>query len=98
MAGFYQYLGNYHSFGSKKFIPEMSQKQFETILKEHPLYKEQSAKGKQYKSVIDELYPQINQILFNIKKPYKQLGFPSEGGVTAYFGKNLDRADLQLVQ
>ena len=38
VAAFYQNLGNYHSFGSMKFIPEMSSDKFLTILKTNPLY------------------------------------------------------------
>jgi len=33
-----------------------------------------------------------------LEKPYKQLGFPSEGGVTAYFGRNMGKNDLELVK
>jgi hypothetical protein len=30
-------------------------------------------------------------------KGYTSLGFPSEGGVTGYFGRNMDKNDLKLV-
>lgn len=33
-----------------------------------------------------------------MEKPYSQLGFPSEGGNTAYFGQNMNKTDLNLVK
>jgi len=36
--------------------------------------------------------------LFAVEKPYKTLGFPDEGGVTGYFGRNLNQKDLKLVE
>ena len=56
-AAFYQYLGDYHSFGSKKFTPEMDSKTFHAILVRHPLYKKQTAKGRLYKQIVEEIYP-----------------------------------------
>jgi len=48
-AAFYQYMGDYHSFGSKKFMPEMNSTTFHNILIRHPLYNKKTQKGKQYK-------------------------------------------------
>ena len=91
-AAFYQNMGNYRSFGSMKFIPEMSPTKFLTILKTNPLYLRQNTeKGQQYKKLIDELYTQVEEEIFNINKPFKQLGYPSDGGVTAYFGNNMSK-------
>jgi len=44
-AGFFDNMSPYNSFGSKKFVPEISQAQFETLLKCHPLFKQESEKG-----------------------------------------------------
>lgn len=98
VAAFYQYMGNYHSFGSKKFIPELSTKQFKAILESNPLFNKNTEKGRLYKHVIHKLYPQVEREIFNNKKPYTQLGYPSEDAVTSYFSSNMDKKDLKLVQ
>ena len=36
--------------------------------------------------------------LFILEKPYSQLNFPHEGGVTAYFSSNMTQEDLALVK
>ena len=33
-----------------------------------------------------------------MEKPYVQLGYPEEGGNTAYFGQNMNKDDLSLVK
>jgi dipeptidyl-peptidase-3 len=56
-SAFYQYLGNYHSFGSRKFKPEIPPNKFTMILMRHPLFKSKTQKGKKYKKLISEIYP-----------------------------------------
>ena len=94
-AGFYGNMSNYHSFGHMKFIPELSQDAFKKVLYSNPLYTDESAF---YKTVIDELYPQVEKELFDIEKPYTQINFPEEGGITGYFSRNMKKEDLQLVK
>lgn len=36
--------------------------------------------------------------MFNLEKPYKQLGYPQDGGYTAYFSENMKKEDLKLVK
>ena len=88
-------MGNYHSFGDLKFIPDLSPAIFETILRSNPLTKD---KKNIYNELIDVLYKQIKTEIFNIDKPYTQLNFPEEGGVTGYFSRNMTKNDLNLVQ
>ena len=47
-------MGNYHSFGDMKFVPELAPEDFKAILLANPLYQDEDAV---YKEVIDELYP-----------------------------------------
>lgn len=95
IGGFYANMSNYHNFGATKFIPEISRQTFKQILLSNPLYHDNTAC---YKEVIDELYPQVEEEIFNIQKPYTQLNFPDEGGVTGYFSRNMTKADLAKVQ
>jgi hypothetical protein len=40
----------------------------------------------------------VEKEIFAIEKPYTQLNFPEEGGVTGYFSPNMVKADLELVK
>lgn len=56
-AAFFQYMSNYHSFGSKKFIPEISPRDFRAILEANPLYIGHNRKSQLYRRTVDHLYP-----------------------------------------
>jgi len=47
---------------------------------------------------LDRNLPLIETEIFAIDKPYTTINFPEEGGVTGYFGRNLTKADLDLVK
>ena len=94
VAGFYSNFCNYQSFGHNKFIPEIDSKTFKAILDSNPLMAEEHAL---YKSVIEELWPQVEKEIFSIDSPYSVINFPEEGGVTGYFGRNFKKDDLKNV-
>ena len=95
-GGFYGNMSNYHSFGDIKFIPDLhSFEKFSSILRSHPDIETPDC---HLKYVLDLLLPQIDKEVFNRDKPYTQLNFPHEGGVTGYFSRNMDLNDLQLVK
>lgn len=97
-AAFYQYMGNYHSFGSMKFKPNLDEQKFHSILVKHPLYHTKTKKGQLYRKIVNEVYPQIKYEMFDTKTPYKQLGYPEEGASTAYFSYDMTKKDLKHVQ
>ena len=80
-----------------KFIPDLSRETFKKILLSNPFYNDTDYF---YRQVIDELYPQpqVEQEIFNIEKSYMQINFPENGGVTAYFSRNMTKEDLALVK
>lgn len=43
------------------------------------------------------MYPQIEKEIFAYEAPYTQINYPSDGGVTAYFSRNMSKEDLALV-
>lgn len=94
VAGFYGNMSNYHSFGHMKFIPEIGTETFKKILVSNPLYTDEDAF---YKEVIDEMYPLVEKEIFEMDKPYTQLNFPDDGGVTGYFSRNMTKEDLANV-
>lgn len=93
VAGFYGNISNYHNFGGLKFVPEIEPQVFKTILYSHPLAKDTYH---WFKDKLDLLYPQVETEIFAYDKPYLQINFPNEGGVTAYFGRDLTEEELNL--
>ena len=87
-------MSNYHNYGDLKFIPDLTPETFEKILKSNPLYQDNDIF---YKEAIDALLPEMLAVIFKIDKPYTQLNFPEEGGITAYFGRDMTKTDLALV-
>jgi dipeptidyl-peptidase-3 len=87
-------MSNYHNFGDLKFIPDLSAETFTAVLKSNPLYKDDDIF---YREAIDALLPEVLAVIFKIDKPYTQLNFPEEGGITAYFSRSMTKVDLALV-
>ena len=50
------------------------------------------------KHYLDLLLPQVDKEVFSLEKPYTQINFPHEGGITGYFSTNMDEKDLKLVK
>ena len=51
-----------------------------------------------YKEFVDRLFPLIDIEVYALEKPFTSLGFPSEGGVTAYFSPSMTAEDLTLIR
>ena len=64
-------MGNYVSFGGMKFIPELSSDRLLKLLKSNPEYVSDSSKGKLYKLLVDETYPEIEKEIYALEKPYR---------------------------
>lgn len=47
---------------------------------------------------IEQIYPMVETEIFALQKPYTQINHPAEGGVTGYFGRNMTKEDLALIQ
>jgi dipeptidyl-peptidase-3 len=78
-----------------KFVPELSQEKFRDILFSNPLYSDATSFYKEY---LELLYPLVAREIFAMEKPFTQLNYPEQGGVTGYFSANMKKADLALVQ
>lgn len=94
-GGFYANMSNYHNFGHMKFVPELASfERFELILRSHP---EANKDGSLMHHVL-EVLPLIDKEVMAYQKPYTQINFPDEGGVTGYFSRNMGKDDLKAVQ
>jgi len=88
-------MGNYHSFGHSKFVPEVDPSKFRAILFSNPLYEIQ---GSLYREYLDKILPLVEKEIFALESPYSQLGFPYQGGVTGYFSPTMTADDLTLIR
>ena len=96
VGGFYGNMSNYHSFGAMKFVPNLpSFEIFKKILYSNHKIGEPDSHLKHY---LDLLLPQVEKEVFSLEKPYTQLNFPHEGGITGYFSTNMNEHDLKLVK
>lgn len=77
-------LGNYKSFGDKKFIPRISVEDFEKIVK--------------LSNADLELFNEIKEPLYSIDEKSSLLGFPSEGHVSGYYFGDLSKKNIDVVK
>ena len=94
VGGFYGNMSNYHSFGDMKFVPDLTPEAFCKILESNPKVSEPHS---MLAELLVKIYPLVEREIFSYEKPYLQLNFPHEGGVTAYFSRNMTTADLKAV-
>jgi dipeptidyl-peptidase-3 len=88
-------MSNYHSFGHFKFVPEISEASFKSILESHPSYLDAASF---YNKTVFKLWPLVKKELKALEKPYTQINYPEDGGITGYFSPNMKKADLELVK
>jgi dipeptidyl-peptidase-3 len=84
-------MGNYHSFGNAKFIPELEKELFHRILLANP-------QGGLYRTYLDRLWPLIEPEVYVMEKPFASIGLPHEGGLSAYFNPDMTAEELTLVR
>ncbi|KAH3682900.1 hypothetical protein WICPIJ_006133 [Wickerhamomyces pijperi] len=77
-------LGNYKSFGDKKFIPRISADEFESVVK---------ASGSDL-----SLFTKIQTPLYSIDEKSALLGFPSEGHVSSYYFGDVSKKDTDVLK
>ena len=78
-----------------KFIPEISPEKFWAILHSHPKANQADSL---IKHALDRFQDKVAVEVFAYDAPYTQINFPHEGGITAYFSRNMTQADLNLTQ
>ncbi len=77
-------LGNYKSFGDKKFIPRISVEDFEKIVKLS-------------NSDLD-LFNKIKEPLYSIDEKSALLGFPSDGHASGYYFGDVSKKNIDLIK
>jgi dipeptidyl-peptidase-3 len=81
-------LSNYKSFGDEKFIPRLSEQDFEKII----LVSESKEEAiKLFKKSRNEIYS-VEPVTRNL------IGFPQDGHISGYYSENITNDDIKLVQ
>lgn len=78
-----------------KFVPNLSRETFKKILESNPMF---TYANSNYKNYYEQIFPWVEREIFTLDKPFTQLGFPEQGGVTAYFSPSMTKADLDLAK
>lgn len=86
-------MGNYHSFGHKKIVPLLNEKEFLGIFRSAPHLVDFE---KVFGSPFSEVWSWVAKEIFCIDPPYKSINLPSEGGVTGYFSRSLSEDELDM--
>ena len=81
-----QNLGNYKSFGDKKFIPEISVDKFWKVIKCSSIFS-------RYRKELTDLWKAISVVIYKVGVPFNVLGFSDENGLTSYYSAKLTKAE-----
>ncbi|KAL1110164.1 hypothetical protein AAG570_008241 [Ranatra chinensis] len=82
-------MGNYRSFGDSKFIPNLNEEKFQSIVFSSEAYRKDPRRMRW-------LWSRCKEKLYSIKPNERALGFP-EKGVTTYLSTNITQDDLDRV-
>ena len=76
-----------------KFIPELAPEKFWAILQSHPRAAEE---GSLINWALANVAEAVQAEVFAYEAPYTQINFPEQGGITAYFSRNMTDDDLVI--
>ncbi|KRX04493.1 hypothetical protein PPERSA_06046 [Pseudocohnilembus persalinus] len=88
-AGFFNNCGNYKSFGSTKFVPEVSEEIFTKFIQLSNNYQV-------HQKLIDFLWEDIKELVFQYKGILEKIDFPSKGQI-GYYSQNITKEEIQKV-
>ncbi|XP_053603140.1 dipeptidyl peptidase 3 isoform X2 [Plodia interpunctella] len=88
-GGLFANSGNYKGFGDTKFIPNLSENAFDTIVRASKAYENDTTH-------ITKLWQNTKNAIFSIELRLTSLGL-ADKGVTTYFSSNCTEADSNLV-
>ena len=78
-----------------KFVPEISSDKFWAILSSSPKVSQADSSINWALSNLKDL---VDREIFAYDAPYTQINFPAEGGITAYFSRDMTSDDLALTK
>ncbi|KAL2609542.1 hypothetical protein R1flu_028115 [Riccia fluitans] len=88
-ACFMTNTGNYLAFGDMKFVPGIPEHQLDNIVRVCPL------KGDKKKKLLD-LWDKTRKRIYSLSPGVRRLGMPPKG-VSAYYSKNMNLLEVQLI-
>ena len=82
--------GNFRSFGDTKFVPELAEDSFVTVLRSCDAYETHA-------DVIDDCWARISHEVYSEDDPHQHIGFPDKNGVTGYYSSNVTSEDATFM-
>ena len=89
-AAVFNNCGNFRSFGDTKFVPELPEESFVTILRSCDAYQTHA-------DVIDDCWARISREVYTEEDPHQHIGFPDKNGVTGYYSANVTSEDATFM-
>lgn len=90
-AAFYNNMGNYKSFGDKKFIPNIAKEKFEKFVIHC------ANNFSNHGPEIIALWKRVGDAMYRLSPSCTQLGFPPRG-ITTYYSSNCNQDDAVIIQ
>lgn len=86
-----QNIGNYTSFGDRKFVPAISSDKFWAVITSSEAYE-------QHKDQLTDTWESIKDIIYKTEAPFGNIGFRENGGLTAYYSSNVSKKEAEEVK
>jgi len=86
-----QSIGNYVSFGDKKFIPNINPDKFWIVIISSKAYEE-------HKDSITDIWNNIKEVMYKTEAPFANIGFRENGGLTTYYSANMTKKEAEKIK
>lgn len=89
-TGVFLNCGNFKSFGDTKFVPDVSEEVFFKFLESSRAYENQ-------REVVEDIWKNIKNQIFNSTGKYKKIGFPDVDGFSGYYSSNITEVEAKKI-
>lgn len=86
-----QNLGNYTSFGDRKFIPEITADKFWTVITCSKAYEE-------HKEELSDIWENVKEVTYKTEAPFGEMAFRENNGLTTYYSSNMKKVEAEKIK